>query len=163
MKPTSTKGNRPLTEAMRRINAAINRQPSAAPAASHGARVFVSYSTADTERVAMLVADLEDMGFSPWWSPMLTGGEAFRPAIVEQLDAADAAVVLWSPDSVRSGWVETEAKRAHEQRKLVPLRLARLRVSDIPPPFGTLQTLAVDDLEGIRQALARVVAARKAA
>lgn len=159
MSQRSPRGSMPLTQAMRRINAAVNRQPSGTPAAGR-CRVFVSYSTADTERAGALVADLEDVGLAPWWAELLVGGEEFRHVITEKLDEADAVVVLWSMDSVRSGWVEAEAKRALEQRKLVPVRFPRLSPNDIPPPYSALQTLLVDDLDGIRHAVERLAATR---
>jgi hypothetical protein len=146
-----------LTEAMHKINAAINRQPPAPEVRRRS--VFVSYESTDRGTAAELVAGLEAAGFAPWWAGALAGGEHFRDAIVRALDAAHAAVVIWSAASVRSVWVEAEAARAFEQHKLVPVRLGDLDLRVIPPPFGALHTLSLEDRTGLIRAIERVAAA----
>lgn len=145
-----------LTTAMHKINAAINRRPPAAEVRRRS--VFVSYESTDAAVAADLVAALEAAGFAPWWAGNLRGGEHASDAIARALDAADAVVVLWSATSIRSVWVEAEAKRALDARKLVPVRFASIDPRQIPPPFGALHTLALDDRAGLFQAIGRVIA-----
>lgn len=145
-----------LTTAMHKINAAINRRP---PAAEPRKRcVFVSYESTNATAAADLVAALEAAGFTPWWAGNLRGGEHSSNVIARQLEAADAVVVLWSATSIRSVWVEAEAKRALDARKLVPVRFANIEPRQIPPPFGALHTLPIDDRAGLFQAIERVAA-----
>ena len=145
-----------LTTAMHKINAAINRQAPAAEAPRRS--VFVSYESTDAATAGELVATLEAAGFAPWWAGNLRGGEHASDAIAKALEAADAVVVLWSATSIRSVWVEAEAKRAFDERKLVPVRFGNIEPRQIPPPFGTLHTLSLSDRAGLFQAIERVIA-----
>jgi len=146
-----------LTSTMHKINAAINRQ---APAAEPRKRsVFVSYESSDAATAADLVAALEAAGFSPWWAGNLRGGEHASDIIARELDAADAVVVLWSATSIRSVWVEAEAKRGLDARKLVPVRFGTIEPKQIPPPFGTLHTLSLDDRAGLFEAIEHITTA----
>src|SRR5262249_48997655 len=66
------------------------------------ADVFISYPKARralTERVAR---DLEAAGLSVWWDTRIQLGEGFRNQIDDQLDACKAAIVIWTPESIKS-------------------------------------------------------------
>lgn len=146
-----------LTQVMHKINATLNRQPCIG---TRPCSVFISYASAEAATAAELAVFLEAAGCAPWWSQHLRAGEHFRDAIIEALDAADAAVVVWSAASIRSRWVEAEATRAAEQGKLVPVRFADLDPKAIPPPFGTFHTLLLDDRAGMMHAIKRLAAAQ---
>ena len=60
-------------------------------------------------------------GFNVWWDAVLRSGQTFDEVIEEQLRAAKAVVVLWSPRSVTSRWVRAEATLADRGNKLVPV------------------------------------------
>jgi hypothetical protein len=147
-----------LTGVMQKINRTINQQPQAVSGARGS--VFISYSSVDEATVEQLSTLLRGAGMAPWWARHLQGGERFGKAIIEAIDAAIAAVVLWSPASVESAWVIAEATRAFEQGKLVPVRFGNLHPIDIPPPFGTLHTLPLEDQAGLMQVLERRFDAR---
>ena len=162
-KPAKRKHAQPLrslTDMMLKINAAINQEPAGAPQVPEPerrrARVFISFSRHDADTVAKLAAELEGQSFQVWWSGLLTGGMMFPEEIAEKLDAADVVLVLWTPASIVSGWVQSEAKRALDQRKLVPVRLPTLDVSAIPLPFGTLHTLVLGDADALAHGIDRV-------
>ena len=142
-----------LTGVMQKINRTINQQPQAVSGARGS--VFISYSSVDEAMVEQLSTLLRGAGMAPWWARHLQGGERFGKAIIEAIDAAIAAVVLWSPASVESAWVIAEATRAFEQGKVVPVRFANLHPIDIPPPFNTLHTLPLDDQAGLMRVLER--------
>lgn len=110
------------------------------------ADVFVSYARADRAHVAKLVSVLEDNGLSVWWDSQIETGARFDESIQRELDAARAAIVVWSPDSVASSWVKDEAGYALQQGKLVPVAI---RGAGPPLGFGQLQTLSLSDA-GIR-------------
>jgi hypothetical protein len=122
--------------------------------------VFISYSSADEATVVRLDAALGEAGLTPWWARHLQGGERFGKAIIEAIDAAAAAVVIWSAASVQSAWVVAEATRAFEQGKLVPVRFGDLHPADIPPPFATLHTLLLEDRAGLIHAIERQIEVR---
>ncbi len=147
-----------LTAVMHKINKTINQQPQAA--ASARGSVFISYSSVDEAAVPSIAAALQEAGMAPWWARHLQGGERFGKAIIDAIDAAGAAVVIWSAASVQSAWVLAEATRAFEQGKLVPIRFGNLHPIDIPPPVNTLHTLLLDDKAGLIQAIERQIDAR---
>jgi hypothetical protein len=147
-----------LTGVMQKINRTINQQPQAVPGARGS--VFISYSSVDEATVEQLSALLRGAGMAPWWAKHLQGGERFGKAIIEAIDGAIAAVVLWSAASVESAWVIAEATRAFEQGKLVPVRFGNLHPMDIPPPFTTLHTLPLEDQAGLVRVLERRFDAR---
>lgn len=56
-----------------------------------------------------------------WWDAALRSGQTFDEIIEQELRAAKAVVVLWSPRSVASRWVRAEATLADRNNKLVPV------------------------------------------
>ncbi len=98
---------------------------------------------------------LQANGHSVWWDTSLQSGEAFRDAINRELDAADAVVVIWTPQSVKSEWVLSEAETGRRLKKLVTLRTRDVEPWQFPRPFDTLHTLFVDDHVAILTDLAR--------
>ena len=126
--------------------------------------VFISYASADRDCAEVLARDLEAEGYHVWWDSKLLGGQQFRKAILSQLEAARAAVVIWSRSSVESDWVYDEASRARSANKLITIRVADLDPKEIQPPFGALHAILLDDRAGLRAALAaRGVMAKPAA
>ncbi len=83
--------------------------------------IFLSYSKEDRSAAQRISARLESEGFSVWWDAEIHSGEAFDEVIEQQLRAAKAAVVLWSPRSVSSRWVRAEATLADRRRIFVPV------------------------------------------
>jgi TIR domain len=120
------------------------------------ADVFISYSKAYRKLTASLASDLERAGYSVWWDTSLIPGDDFAEIILKQLDEAKAAIVLWTPASVKSRWVRSEARRADAARKLVPLRSVDITEGDIPPPYDILHTVSVEDRTAIIAALERL-------
>lgn len=99
--------------------------------------IFVSYAREDHARVCILADALIARGWSLWWDPQIRTGAYFPDAIEQALTAAHCVVVVWSRASTGSRWVRTEALRALELGKLIPLR-----IDDAPLPFEftSLQT-----------------------
>jgi hypothetical protein len=122
------------------------------------AKVFISYSK---ERLVELTRDvaslLESAGYAAWWDTSLTPGEVFREVINRELDDADAVVVIWTPESVRSKWVVAEAGHADRRGVLITLRTKELDLRLIPKPYVEYQTDLVDNRDAILSAVRRIV------
>lgn len=88
-----------------------------------GRDVFISYSRDDRAAAKYFAQCLSDEGFSVWWDAALHSGESFDQVIERELRAASAAIVLWSPRSVKSRWVRAEATLADRMEKLVPVTI----------------------------------------
>lgn len=102
------------------------------------ADIFISYSKQDQDEARLLAAFLEAEGYSVWWDTSLISGESFRKVIMTELGRARAAIVIWTEHSIHSDWVQSEAGRAHADRKLIPVKAKGLAYKDIPPPFDNM-------------------------
>ena len=63
--------------------------------------------------------------------------------------------MVWTENSVRSDWVQSEAGRAQADHKLIPVKARGLEYRDIPPPFDVMHT---ENLDARDKILAAVVA-----
>jgi hypothetical protein len=102
------------------------------------ADVFLSYAREDRDVAGRLAFLFELEGWSCWWDPQIALGDDFRPVVTEQIHAAAAAVVLWSPSARASTWVAWETKRARAAGKLVQLALPEMGVPVGGVPDGAL-------------------------
>ena len=103
------------------------------------ARVFLSYAREDVETARKLAGVLADAGQTVWWDRHLHGGANFSSEIERELKEADAVVVLWSPFSLGSAWVQDEAAEGRDSGRLVPATL-----NSVKPPLGFRQLQCVD-------------------
>lgn len=95
------------------------------------ADIFISYASADRDRIRPLVESLEADGFSVWWDRHISTGESFDRVIERELDAASCVVVVWSAGSVESDWVRNEAAEGLARGVLVPVL-----IDDVRPPLA---------------------------
>jgi adenylate cyclase len=105
------------------------------------ADIFVSYARSDKARVAPLVAAIEAQGWSLWWDPEIDAGQQFDDQIEEELKAAKAVLVIWTPSSVASRWVRGEAREAADLGTLVPARFDGAR---LPMDVRAIHTTDMD-------------------
>jgi len=106
------------------------------------ADVFISYASEDRETARKLAGILESHGYSVWWDRKIIAGQTYDQVIERELEAAGAAVVLWSKNSVTSEWVKNEAAVAAERGVLVPVLIENVK---LPLEFRRRQTV---DLAG---------------
>ena len=106
------------------------------------ADVFVSYARSDKTRVAALVAAIEEQGWSVWWDPEIAPGQEFDRQIAAELGAANAVLVVWTPQSVESRWVRGEAREAADRGILVPVRFDG---ASLPIDVRALHTTDLED------------------
>lgn len=102
--------------------------------------VFVSYKAEDRPRVEPLVERLEAEGVSVWWDARVSGGEAWRETIAENLDLARCVIVVWSKKSTGPGgrFVRDEASRAQRRNVYLPVTIDK-----VEPPLGFGETQAL--------------------
>ena len=86
-------------------------------------QVFISYSRKDLAFVEQLAADLKAAGLDVWYDLSgLEGGARWRIEIEKAVRASQYVLVVLSPDSVASEWVEREYLFANNLKKeIVPL------------------------------------------
>ncbi|MBR0900281.1 TIR domain-containing protein [Bradyrhizobium tropiciagri] len=118
--------------------------------------VFISYSKSRQKETKELAADIEARGFNVWWDTDMSPGEPFQDVISNELARARAVVVIWTPTSVASNWVKSEAGRALKRNVLIPVYTPDLNLDLIPPPFDVLHTELVTNRDAIFGALERL-------
>src|SRR5690348_12962056 len=93
-------------------------------------RIFVSYSRKDIDFVRKLAGDLEKAGYDVWWDIAdLYGGDDWIRVIPAAIESSDRVIVIPSPNSVTSEWVEKEYTQALSlRRKIIPVMLAACSV-----------------------------------
>jgi formylglycine-generating enzyme required for sulfatase activity len=87
------------------------------------AQVFVSYSRKDISFVERLASDLKNAGLDVWYDvSSLGGGSRWRAEIETAIRGSQFVIVVLSPDSIASEWVEREFLFANNlKRKIIPL------------------------------------------
>lgn len=134
-------------------------------AAAKRYQVFLSYASADKEIAQKIVAELRQEGIRVWFDTYeLQPADSIAEAIVRAISASDYLVVLLSPHSVNSVWVQKELG-ATLSRDLTARDITLLPVliadCEIPPPLAYYQylDLRTDFEEGVSRLVERVDAA----
>ena len=100
-------------------------------------QIFISYSRKDIAFVRRLAGDLEAAGYNVWWDVSdLRGGDDWVRVIPEAIRSSDHFIVVLSPNSAVSEWVEKEYTQAlYLRRKIIPVMLQQ---SDVPFALNTI-------------------------
>ena len=108
------------------------------------AQIFISYSRKDIGFVRKLAGDLEKAGYEVWWDLTdLRGGDDWPRVIPAAIEVSQYVIVVLSPNSAASDWVEKEYTQALSLRKkIIPIMLAQSRL-----PFA-LNTINYIDFTG---------------
>jgi hypothetical protein len=117
------------------------------------AEVFISYAKADRNLAQQLVSNLEAHGRTTWWDTDVDAHRGPGNSIERELESAQKVIVLWSKASIASPFVLYEAIAARDAGKLVQVKTADIRASDIVRPLRMLPLLDLGDLSGIADAL----------
>ena len=100
-------------------------------------QIFISYSRKDIDFVRKLAGDLEKAGYDVWWDLTdLRGGDDWPRVIPAAIESSQFMIIVLSPNSVVSDWVEKEYTYALSlHKKVIPLMLAR---SSVPFALNTI-------------------------
>ena len=93
--------------------------------------VFLSYKREDAEAAAALVAALRGAGLDVWWDRDIPPSAPWEATIERALHQARAVIVCWSPASVASDYVKSEARLARDDGRLLQVFLKPCK----PPLF----------------------------
>ena len=109
------------------------------------ADVFISYSKTDGDAVRRLADAVRQLGYEIWWDEELPPHLSYSDVIAEKIEAAKAAIVVWSESSAASQWVRAEADLARNQAKLIQASID----GRLPPmPFNQIQCAEIGDWAG---------------
>jgi len=100
-------------------------------------KLFISYSRKDIDFVRKLAGDLEKAGYDVWWDLTdLRGGDDWPRVIPAAIEASEKVMVVLSPNSAVSDWVEKEYTQALSLRKkIIPIMLKQ---SSVPFALNTI-------------------------
>ena len=122
---------------------------------------FLSHSSVDAEVARRLARDLRAAGVDVWYDEWeIKLGDSLRRKIDAGIDAADYFLVLLSPASLKSEWVQTEldaglVKRIEGKCRLIPI-LWDVSSDDVP---ATLKGCLWRKLEPYEEGLRKLVEA----
>jgi hypothetical protein len=119
-------------------------------------KVFISYSRKDIDFARKLAGDLEKAGFEVWWDVSdLKGGDEWVRVIPSAIESSPYFIVLLSPDSVISQWVEKEYLHALKLRKkILPVMIRPCTVPFALANINYLDFTAFDPVDSINKLLA---------
>ncbi len=108
--------------------------------------IFISYSRNDVVYVQKLVDALERQGFNPWIDvDELRAGTRWQERLHKQIESCDAYLLILSPNSRKSKWVEDELTLAKNLDKpIFPLLLEETKL------YLGIQTVQYEDVRGGR-------------
>lgn len=87
--------------------------------------VFISYARADEDYARKIRRKLRRAGIKVWMDNKLRLGDEFPSVLERKIDGCAGVVLIMSPASASSEWVEREARRAEERDKpILPILLA---------------------------------------
>ena len=109
------------------------------------AQVFISYSRKDLDFVEQLASDLKGSGLDVWYDlSNLHGGSRWSKEIESAIRASKYVLIVLSPESVNSKWVEEEFLFASKLNKIIiPLLFKKCKI-----PFG-YHSLHFIDIQGV--------------
>ena len=120
---------------------------------------FLSHSTADAEVAGHLAKDLRGAGIDVWYAEWeIRPGDSLRRKIDDGIDRASHFLVLVTPNSLKSQWVQTEldagmVKRINGTCRLIPILLG-IDMSQLPV---TLQGIVWVRLEPYEEGLRKLI------
>ncbi|MGV1010135.1 MAG: TIR domain-containing protein [Dermatophilaceae bacterium] len=101
---------------------------------------FVSYTRADSARIAKLVRGLQKLRHRVWIDQELDGGQAWWDEVLSQIRAADAVVLCVTPNVLESIACSREVDYAEQLGKpVLPIMVQKTSPELLPPDLGRLQ------------------------
>jgi len=115
--------------------------------------VFISHSSLDAWVAKAMVEKIEALGAECWLDEKdLTGGDVIAAEIIRGINACYEAIVLISPNSVKSQWVPFEIGGARAQHKRVTPILNNVK----PQQMAPLKDIKAIDLNSFDDFLAQL-------
>ena len=114
-------------------------------------QIFISYSKKDSEFTADLSNDLREKNFKVWFDTAIGGGEQWREAIENTLKAAEEVIVVLSPNSIDSDWVQYEGTVAYTLgKRIIPTAEDILLIAIIKDEFTMMQVFQPVEQDSFR-------------
>jgi hypothetical protein len=120
---------------------------------------FLSHSWQNSDIATRLAADLREQGVDVWYDKWeIKPGDSLRRKVDEGIERASFFLVLLTPESIGSEWVQVEldagmVRRIHGHCKLIPMVLG-IADDKVPPTLQGFLWVPLDNYEeGLRRLL----------
>jgi len=107
--------------------------------------IFISYKSERRRAAWHLAKVLECYGYDVWYDYGLIPGDDFEPRLMAELGAAKVVLVLWCTFSVKSAWVQREARFSRQSGKYLPCWIEHSR---LPDEFAGADTINLTEWRG---------------
>jgi hypothetical protein len=115
--------------------------------------VFISHSSLDAWIAGVMAEKIRALGVKCWLDERdLAGGDVIVEEIIQGIHASNEAIILISPNSVKSQWVPFEIGVARAKRKRVTPVLNNVK----PQQMAPMQDIKGIDLNSFGQFLAQL-------
>lgn len=119
--------------------------------------VFISSAVKDREEATLLARRLEQQDLEVLWDEGPLGGESRSGRIDILLENADAIVVLFSDNSLKSRHVMAEGELAVANRNIIPVLARGFSAASLPAQFRDLIAAKIDDVLADPRALVQAI------
>ncbi len=121
-------------------------------------KVFISYSSEDSDVASRLHTALEGIEVLGWLDQSdIAAGDAIAAKIKESLQQAGALIVLVSPRSTKSKWVQFEVGAAYAMEKLIIPIIVGPKQSTLNLPEWLMDYMYIDARDRTMQEVAREI------
>lgn len=116
-------------------------------------KVFLCHSSVDKQLAERIARDLHGKGVTVWYDAwQIQAGDSLRRKIEAGIEGATHFLVLLTPDSVKSEWVQSEldgglTKKIEGTCRLIPVLAREIKPKDLPPILRSLRCVIVDNYE----------------
>ncbi|HZE63679.1 MAG TPA: toll/interleukin-1 receptor domain-containing protein [Pyrinomonadaceae bacterium] len=112
-------------------------------------RVFVSYAREDKGPASELIGQLSrQSNFHVFTTDKMSAGENWQSKIKKELSKSDYFLVILSPTSIESKWVQFELGAAWGLNKfIIPVVTSEEVINRIPLEFSHLKVIDIEDLK----------------
>ena len=110
--------------------------------------VFISYSRDDAAYAGRLARAIEQAGFSAWYDHKMPVGDSFNSTIEDAIDNARVILVLVTPRSAKSAWVQYEIGLAMQKgARIIPVTADEVDPGDLPSLLSRMNAMRLSDLD----------------
>lgn len=122
-------------------------------------RVFVSYASEDSLAAKDLIRHLaRKPNFHIFTDNRISAGEDWQSKIKKELSQTDYFLVLLSPTSLQSSWVQFELGAAWGLNKfIIPVVTSKDVMSSVPLEFKDLQVIQLKDLKTKPESIGEII------
>lgn len=114
-------------------------------------RVYLSYARADASRIARILERLEALGVIKSSDQILSdkdlqpGHASLREGVRRQIQSASKVIIVWSPSSASSQWVNYELGLADALGKVIIPVVVRGEMQRLPSQVQGRQVVVLDE------------------